>query len=198
MPVLLQKKILNECLLFFAYLDDQTDTRSFNAALSQELKTGYVWVWLLTTRYGRYGKVYDLDQTVENYFNSRSSLEPEAILHNEEILRKYYALNGDAAFFKKNIGAIPADAQIKVILEFNDTDMLIAALKTVPENLEPESIKQIVLLFNALDADDARCNAVVAILKNINKKYTLKMYDDQKTWEPIISRVRALIEVMAK
>lgn len=34
------------------------------------------------------------------------------------------------------------------------------------------------------------------ILLNINKKYTLKLYDDRDSWEPVLSKVRALIDTL--
>ena len=33
-------------------------------------------------------------------------------------------------------------------------------------------------------------------LANVNKKYTIKLYDDRDTWEPILSKIRAMIEVL--
>lgn len=34
------------------------------------------------------------------------------------------------------------------------------------------------------------------VLLNINKKYTLKLYDDRDTWEPVLSKVRALLDTL--
>ena len=51
-----------------------------------------------------------------------------------------------------------------------------------------------IVALNKLDREYRKAD-VLSILNNVNSKYTLKLYDDAKTWEPVISKVRAMIEV---
>ena len=55
-------------------------------------------------------------------------------------------------------------------------------------------MNKIILILNSFDPD-YRPTEVLKALKVINKKYTLKLYDNHDTWEPILSKIRALIDV---
>ncbi len=97
--------------------------------------------------------------------------------------------------FKMNFEKFATDPNVafKVALEINDTDKMLDALLSSTADLTPEEITAIIEKVVALDAD-YRAADVVKILKNINAKYTLKLYDDRDTWEPILSKIRALID----
>ena len=89
--------------------------------------------------------------------------------------------------------ATDPNVAFKVALEINDVDKMLDALVASTNGLTPEEITAIIEMVVALDAD-YRAADVVKILKNINAKYTLKLYDDRDTWEPILSKIRALID----
>jgi len=76
----------------------------------------------------------------------------------------------------------------------NDNDKIIDMLLVAKEELTAEQLEKVIPVINALDAD-YRAADVVKALRNINARYTLKLYDDRKTWEPILSKIRALIDV---
>ena len=98
--------------------------------------------------------------------------------------------------FKTYFDKFAADPNVafKVALEINDADKMLDALVASTNGLTPEDITVIIERVVALDAD-YRVADVVKILKNINAKYTLKLYDDRDTWEPILSKIRALIDI---
>ena len=75
----------------------------------------------------------------------------------------------------------------------DDGDKVLDALLISTDNLTAEDINYVISKIVGFDSD-YRTADVVKILKNINAKYTLKLYDDRDTWEPILSKVRALID----
>lgn len=89
--------------------------------------------------------------------------------------------------------ATDPNVAFKVALEINDVDKMLDALVASTNGLTPEEITAIIEMVVSLDTD-YRAADVVKILKNINAKYTLKLYDDRDTWEPILSKIRALID----
>lgn len=85
--------------------------------------------------------------------------------------------------------------KIKVALYLNDVDKLIDVLKTVSDKCNAETIESTISPINAVNAGYRTADIKLALM-NINKKYTLKLYDDRDTWEPIISKVRAMIDAL--
>lgn len=83
--------------------------------------------------------------------------------------------------------------KIDVALYLKDNDKLVDSLLEIDNSFDAKTIDSIVAIINTFDAD-YRSADVLKVLKNINKKYTLKLYDDRDTWEPILSKVRALID----
>lgn len=83
--------------------------------------------------------------------------------------------------------------KIEVALYLNDTDKVIDTLIAVDNTLDADSINSAIAVINALDPD-YRAADVLKALRVVNKKYTLKLYDDRDTWEPVLSKVRALID----
>jgi hypothetical protein len=76
----------------------------------------------------------------------------------------------------------------------NDNDKIIDMLLADKEELTAEQLEKAIPIINSLSVD-YRTADVVKALRNINARYTLKLYDDRKTWEPILSKIRALIDV---
>lgn len=83
--------------------------------------------------------------------------------------------------------------KIEVALYLNDTDKLLDILVSIDNTLDADTISKAITIINSLDPD-YRAADVLKALRVINKKYTLKLYDDRDTWEPILSKVRALID----
>jgi hypothetical protein len=83
--------------------------------------------------------------------------------------------------------------KIKVALYLNDTDKLIDILKVVDDNLDAKMVESVIAPLNDVNAG-YRTDDLRLALMNINKKYTLKLYDDRDTWEPILSKIRAMID----
>ena len=79
-------------------------------------------------------------------------------------------------------------------LYLNDADKIIDVLLVANEELTAEQLEKVIPVINSLNAD-YRAADVVKALRDINARYTLKLYDDRKTWEPILSKIRALIDV---
>lgn len=80
-------------------------------------------------------------------------------------------------------------------LYIGDNDKVIDTFKKIGLDATPEQLNSFITIANALDVG-YRTDDVKLILATINKKYTLKLYDDRDTWEPILSKVRALMEVL--
>ena len=85
--------------------------------------------------------------------------------------------------------------KVKVALYLGDTDKLIDALKTVSDKLDAETVNSVIAPLNGIDAGYRTADLRLALM-NINKKYTLKLYDDRDTWEPILSKIRAMIDAL--
>lgn len=83
---------------------------------------------------------------------------------------------------------------LKAAIQIGDADKVIDALLLTTDNITPKLLEAAILLINGCDAD-YRADDIVRVLKNINAKYTIKLYDDRDAWEPVLSKVRAMIEV---
>jgi hypothetical protein len=96
---------------------------------------------------------------------------------------------------KRMFSVISKDIKLGVdaALYLNDTDKLIDMLLVVNEELTAEQLEKVIPVINALDTD-YRAADVNKALRNINSRYTLKLYDDRDTWEPILSKIRAMID----
>lgn len=81
-----------------------------------------------------------------------------------------------------------------LITYLNDADKFLDVFKTVESDATAEQLNKLIEVIVGLDYN-YRASEVLDILKNINAKYTLKLYDDRDTWEPVLSKVRALIDV---
>lgn len=79
-------------------------------------------------------------------------------------------------------------------LFLNDVDKIIDALLSSTDNLDAKTINELIVPLNSVDAD-YRKDDILKVLKNINSKYTIKLYDDRDVWEPVLSKVRAMADV---
>lgn len=84
--------------------------------------------------------------------------------------------------------------KLEVANYLNDTDKTIDSLLEIDDKMSATAIAKAVETINSLDPEYRR-DDVLKALRVINKRYTLKLYDDRDTWEPILSKVRALIDV---
>lgn len=80
-------------------------------------------------------------------------------------------------------------------LWIGDKDIILDTFLTIGTDASAENIANVIPVLNGLDVG-YRSADVKQILATINKKYTLKLYDDRDTWEPILSKVRAMMEVV--
>ena len=87
------------------------------------------------------------------------------------------------------------DNKVKVAMYLGDNDKLIDALKVASDNLDAKTIESTIAPLNSINAGYRTADLRLALM-NINKKYTLKLYDDRDTWEPILSKIRAMIDAL--
>ena len=83
--------------------------------------------------------------------------------------------------------------KVKVALYLDDVDKLIDALKVVGDDLDAKTVESVIAPLNNVNVG-YRTDDLRLALMNVNKKYTLKLYDDRDTWEPILSKIRAMID----
>lgn len=96
---------------------------------------------------------------------------------------------------KKGFAAVRA-ANI-AIHKLNDPAKAFAAAKIVAaDNCQAAEVRQVLnIVVNKLTGDDAiKAADMKAFLQNLNRRYTAKLVEDEKTWEPVISQVRTLLE----
>lgn len=85
--------------------------------------------------------------------------------------------------------------KVNVALYLNDVDELIDVLKTVGDKLDAKVVESVIAPLNGVNAGYRTADLRLALM-NVNKKYTLKLYDDRDTWEPILSKIRAMIDAL--
>ena len=90
---------------------------------------------------------------------------------------------------------VDGKTKVEVALYLDDVDKLIDALKVVGDNLDAKTVKSIIAPLNNVNAG-YRTDDLRLALANVNKKYTVKLYDDRDTWEPILSKIRAMIDIL--
>ena len=56
-----------------------------------------------------------------------------------------------------------------------------------------EYIEEFIKIVVGADIDYKKAEILKA-LKTVNQRYTLKLYDDRDKWEPVLSKIRALID----
>lgn len=84
--------------------------------------------------------------------------------------------------------------KLDIAYYLEDKDKIIDILLSIDDSISSKQIEKAIEVINTFDPD-YRTADVLKALRVINKKYTLKLYDDHDTWEPILSKVRALIDI---
>lgn len=84
-------------------------------------------------------------------------------------------------------------AKLDAALYCNNADKLIEVLATCDTSLGAKDIEAALPAVNALDPDYKPAE-VLRALKAVNQRYTLKLYDDRDAWEPVLSKIRAMID----
>ena len=90
---------------------------------------------------------------------------------------------------------VDAKTRVETAIYLNDVDKLIDALKVVNDDLDAKTVESIIAPLNGVNAG-YRTDDLRLALANVNKKYTIKLYDDRDTWEPILSKIRAMMDVL--
>lgn len=85
------------------------------------------------------------------------------------------------------------NGKLAVAFALNDASKLIDVCLKISDKQDAKMIEKILTVLNSVDADFREADMKKA-LKNINKKYTTKLYEDRDTWEPILSKVRAMLD----
>ncbi len=96
---------------------------------------------------------------------------------------------------KKGFAAVRA-ANI-AIHKLNDPAKAFAAAKIVAaDNCQAAEVRQVlnIVVNKLIGNDDVPAADMKAFLQNLNRRYTAKLVEDEKTWEPVISQVRTLLE----
>ena len=75
----------------------------------------------------------------------------------------------------------------------NSIDKMIDVLIACDDSLTAKDIEAVIVPLNGLDPN-YRTADVLRALKAINQRYTLKLYDDRDSWEPVLSKIRAMID----
>lgn len=90
---------------------------------------------------------------------------------------------------------VDGKTKVETAIYLDDVDKLIDALKVVGDDLDAKTVESIIAPLNGVNVG-YRTDDLRLALANVNKKYTLKLYDDRDTWEPILSKIRAMIDVL--
>lgn len=85
--------------------------------------------------------------------------------------------------------------RVETAIYLDDVDKLIDALKVVGDDLDAKTVESIIAPLNGVNTG-YRTDDIRLALMNVNKKYTIKLYDNRDAWEPILSKIRAMIDVL--
>lgn len=103
----------------------------------------------------------------------------------------------DVDYFAREAFDRTTDCKYRTLfaLKVNDMDKLLTALEDMTQDtFSADDVAKILKAFNGQNAD-WRTADVIKTLKNINSMYTIKLYDDRDAWEPVLSKLRAMIEL---
>ena len=85
-------------------------------------------------------------------------------------------------------------AKLAAALYCKNIDKVLDVLINCDLTLTPAQIEAVIKSINGLDPDYKPAEVLKA-LKAINQRYTLKLYDNRDTWEPVLSKIRAMIDI---
>lgn len=116
---------------------------------------------------------------------------------DSELLRASKILDKNLGSKNTTLSIIDALSTSKVklaqALYCGSIDKVLEILINCDTSLEAKDIDAVIGPINGLDPD-YKTVEVVKALKTVNQRYTLKLYDDRDTWEPVLSKVRAMID----
>lgn len=132
------------------------------------------------------------DQAIETWASTVE--DPHTAYHLVALPVDRYRNNNNMTVRLFSVIAKDVKYGIEAAIYLKDNDKLIDVLLTANEKLSADDLNKIIPAVNILDID-FRKDDVVKVLRNLNSRYTIRLYEDYKTWEPIISKLRAMIEV---
>lgn len=138
----------------------------------------------------------DFAQDVYNFMKGTAGAEKfadmglwaAAVGRYEEAYNIYYnSRKGYAAVRAMNIA----------ISRLNDPAKAFAAAKVIATtDCSAREVRQVLnVVTSKLTGDDSvKADEMKKFLQNLNRRYTAKLSEDEKTWEPVISQIRTLLE----
>ena len=112
-----------------------------------------------------------------------------------------FALNADKIYctteYIEAVFSKMADCRLRSLaaIKLNDPDKLLLALADIKQTtFNADDITAVLKMLNG-QKSDWRPDEVKKVLMDINSMYTTKLYDDRNTWEPVLSKLRAMIEI---
>lgn len=82
-----------------------------------------------------------------------------------------------------------------IAIDLKNPDKIVDALKTMKQDtFNAQDLEKMIPILNGQPAN-WRNAEILEVLKNVNSMYTLKLYDDRDAWEPVLSKIRAMIDV---
>ena len=100
-----------------------------------------------------------------------------------------------ADLLEKYLAKDPIDENFlfEMALYIGNNDKIIDIVTNTKGGLSPENIEEFIKIVVGADIDYKKAEILKA-LKTVNQRYTLKLYDDRDKWEPVLSKIRALID----
>ena len=119
-------------------------------------------------------------------------------VYKTKICFKFYEMSNDKKYLDMiDFDKLIAEKQYSIALEdaivAKDVDKIIDILCVIPDVTGDEA-NSIIAPINSVEAN-YRKEDILKGLENINSRCTIKLYDDQKTWEPILAKIRAMINL---
>ena len=149
----------------------------------------YDWLLNKTTRpqYKQY-----MNDMLEAYKARKPSVKNDAnIIRAAKVLDKVYENKSTTLAAVDSLSC--SKSKLDAALYCNDMDKVLEVLVACDTTLEAKDIEAALGPINALDPDYKPAEVLKA-LKAVNQRYTLKLYDDRDAWEPVLSKIRAMID----
>ncbi len=147
--------------------------------------------WLLNTTTRPQYKQY-MNDMLEAYKARKPSVKNDAkIIRASKVLDKVYENKSTTLAAVDSLSC--SKSKLDAALYCNDMDKVLEVLVACDTTLEAKDIEAALGPINALDPDYKPAEVLKA-LKAVNQRYTLKLYDDRDAWEPVLSKIRAMID----
>ena len=147
-----------------------------------------------TNRLDLIGKIQKAEYAKEAYeIIAKNVTDPKEALTFSTFIDKK---NKNKEMSKRLYSVISKDIHlaVKTALYLNDVDKMIDIMLNAGEDLTADEIASMIPMINSLTAD-YRATEIVTALRNINSRYTLRLYNEREAWEPVLSKIRAMIDV---